>query len=76
MLKPPLKFSTTLIMRKLASITDHFMLEKYSWFAVPDHYWVLQKHPTSDHQTNPNPIYHDMMVKPKARNKLEKGETN
>jgi hypothetical protein len=80
MLKPPLKFSTTLILRKLTSITDNFMLERYSWFAIPDHCWVLQKHPTSDHQTSPNPIYHpspkDMMTKPRARNKPERGETN
>jgi hypothetical protein len=79
MLKPLLKFSTTLIVWKLASTTERFILEKYSWFVVPDHRWSLQTHQTSGHQMNPNPIYHplprDTIVKPKARNKPERGGT-
>jgi hypothetical protein len=43
-LKPLLKFSTTLIVWKLASTTERFILKKYSWFVIPDHRWSLQKH--------------------------------
>jgi hypothetical protein len=78
-LKPLLKFSTTLIVWKLASTTKRFILEKYSWFVIPDHHWSPQKHPTSYHQMNPNPIYHPLprglIVKLKARNKPERGGT-
>jgi hypothetical protein len=63
----------------LASTTERFILEKYSWFVVLDHHGSLQKHPISGHQIIPNPIYHSlprgMKVKPKARNKLERGGT-
>jgi hypothetical protein len=74
-LKPLLKLSTTLIVWELASIIEHFILEKYSWFIVPDHHWSLQKHPTLGHLMNLNPMYHPsprgMIVKLKARNKPE-----
>jgi hypothetical protein len=79
MLKPLLKFSTTLLVWKLASTTECFIPKKYSWFVIPDHHWSLQKHLTSSHQMNPNPIYHPlprgMIVKLKARNKPERGGT-
>jgi hypothetical protein len=79
-LKPLLKFPTTLIVWKLASTIERFILEKYSWFVIPDHRWSLQKHPTLGHQMNPNPIYHplprDTIVKPKARNKSERRGTS
>jgi hypothetical protein len=79
MLKPLLKLSITLIVWKLASTTEHFILNKYSWFVVPDHHWSLQTHPTLGHQMNLNPIYHPfprgMIVKLKAINKLERGGT-
>jgi hypothetical protein len=77
MLKPLLKFSTTLIVWKLASTTERSILEKYSWFVVPDHHWSLEKHPTSGYQMNLNPIYHplprDIIVKrtPKTRQREE-----
>ena len=78
-LKPLLKFSTTLIVSELMSITEHFVLEKYSWFVVPDHCWPLQKHPTSGRQMNLNPRYHPspggMTVKLKAKSKPKRGET-
>jgi hypothetical protein len=75
-LKPLLKFSTTLIVWNLASTTERFILEKYSWLFAPDHRWSLQKHPTSSYQMNPNQIYHPssrgMIVKLKVKNKPEK----
>ena len=62
------------------TITEQFTHEKYSWFAVLDHLWFPQKHPTSDHQTNLSPTYHPLsrgtMVRPRVRGKPEKGETN
>jgi len=53
------------------------VVEKYSWFAIPDHHWSFFKHVTSGHQMSQNPIYHlkfkGTKAKLKTKDKLEKG---
>jgi hypothetical protein len=79
MLELLLMFSTTLIVWKLVSTIGCFILEKYSWFVIPDHHWSLRKHPSLGYQMNPNLIYHPLprgtVVKLKARNKPGRGGT-